>query len=234
MRTKAILLAAAVGAVAVSNSMAQVYSANAVGYVNHDLVAGLQILANPLNQGDNSLNTTLPLSDGAVGATVFRFDEAAQGYGETIQWIPGLGWFSNNVDPNWLVLNPGEAFFLQMFIPESITWVGEVPQGDLSNPLPANGALAMRSSQVPQEAQLGSPGVGLGFNGATGDTVFIFDIGTQLYKEGYQFLEGLGWLSGNADDEGFDGPTIPVGTGFFFQRVAPTGPSWDRTFSVNN
>jgi hypothetical protein len=234
MRTKAILLAAAVGAVAVSNTMAQVYSANAVGYVNHNLKAGLQILANPLNQGDNSLNTTLPLSDNAAGATVFRFNDAAQSYGETIQWIPGLGWFTNEPDPAWLVLNPGEGFFLQMFLDEAITWVGEVPQGDLSNPLPVNGALAMRSSMVPQEAQLGQPGVGLGFNGVNGDTVFVFDVATQTYKEAYQFIDGLGWFSINADDEGFDGPTIPVGTGFFFQRVAAAGPSWDRTFSVNN
>jgi len=236
MRTKAILLAAAVGAVAVGNTTAQVYSANAVGYVNQSLVAGLQILANPLNQPDNDLNNTLVMTDAQIGATVFRFDESVNSFGVPIQYLGSAGgWLSANPDPAWLVLNPGEAFFLELFVPVSITWVGEVPQGDLVNPLPENGALAMRSSQVPQEAPVGQPGVGLEFAGVTGDTLFIFDTAAQQYKQPYQFIEGLGWASANPGEEtDFDGPMIPVATGFFVQRVAPTGPSWDRSFSVNN
>jgi hypothetical protein len=132
------------------------------------------------------------------------------------------------------VLAPGEAFFIQMNAAADITWVGEVPQGDLSNPLPGANALSMRASEVPQAAQLGSPGVGLEFPGATGDTVYIFDNASGAYKQPYQYLTGLGWLDANPDTEGLDGPTIPVGTGFFLLQGATGAASWDRTFSVNN
>jgi hypothetical protein len=115
-----------------------------------------------------------------------------------------------------------------------VTWVGEVPQGDLSNPLPANNKLSIRSSQVPQTAQLGSPGVGLEFPGEDADTVYIYNNAAGAYKQPYQFIDGLGWLSFNGDDEGTDGPTIPVGTGFFIQRQSAVGSDWNRTFSVNN
>jgi hypothetical protein len=236
MKIKAILVTAALGAAMVGSASAQVYSANAVGYVNMTLPAGLSIIANPLNGSpDNSLNSTLVLSDLAIGATIFRFDDAAQGFGDAIQWGGSfLGWLTANADPNWVVVAPGEAFFIQLFGAEDITWVGEVPQGDLSNPIPGDAKLSMRSSQVPQEAPLGSPGVGLEFPGETLDTVYVFDPAIQNYKEPYQYLGGLGWLSANPDDTGLDGPIIPVGQGFFLQKFNVGDTSWDRSFSVNN
>jgi hypothetical protein len=220
----------------VGSASAQVYSANAVGYVNMTVPAGLSIIANPLNGSpDNSLNTVLFLTDGDIGATIFRFDTGTQAFGDAIQWGGTfLGWLTANPDPDWVVLAPGEAFFIQTIVPASVTWVGEVPQGNLSNPLPGDGLLSMRSSQVPQAAQIGSPGVGLEFPGVTGDTLFIFDNGTSNYKEPYQYLGGLGWLDANPDTEGLDGPTIQVGTGFFLQQGFGSASSWDRTFSVNN
>jgi hypothetical protein len=220
----------------VGSASAQVYSANAVGYVNMTVPAGLSILANPLNGSpDNSLNNILVLSDLDIGATIFRFDTATQGYGPSIQWAGTfLGWLTSNPDPNWVVLAPGEAFFIRMNAAADVTWVGEVPQGELSNPLPGPNALSMRSSQVPQTAQIGQPGIGLGFPGNTGDVLYIFDNAAGNYKQSYSFLGGLGWLSANPDDEGFNGPTIPVGTGFFLLQGGAGATSWDRTFSVNN
>jgi hypothetical protein len=60
MRTKTLLLTAAVAAAGVASTMAQVYSVNTVGYVN--VVAkggGLTLLANPLDDGTNTLSTIL-------------------------------------------------------------------------------------------------------------------------------------------------------------------------------
>jgi hypothetical protein len=60
MRTKTLLLTAAVAAAGFASSMAQVYSVNTVGYVN--VIAkggGLTLLANPLDDGTNTLSTIL-------------------------------------------------------------------------------------------------------------------------------------------------------------------------------
>jgi hypothetical protein len=91
----------------------------------------------------------------------------------------------------------------------------------------------MRSSQVPQQAPLGSTGdtTTLQFAGDDGDVVYIFDPAIQNYKDPYSFIDGFGWLGPDGDEKG---PIIGVGTGFFVQK-SPTAvkTSWDRTFNVN-
>src|SRR6266851_4855036 len=63
MRTKTLVLTAAISAAALATSMAQVVSVNAVGYVRVTVAAGnLQLLANPLNQTNNDLNFILQLN----------------------------------------------------------------------------------------------------------------------------------------------------------------------------
>ena len=47
MRTKTLLLTAALAAAGVVSSMAQVYSVNSVGYVNLTLPNGFSMIANP-------------------------------------------------------------------------------------------------------------------------------------------------------------------------------------------
>src|SRR5687768_13509192 len=50
MRTKTLLLTAALSVAGIATSMAQaVYSVNAVGYVNTDLVPGFNLISNPLD-----------------------------------------------------------------------------------------------------------------------------------------------------------------------------------------
>jgi hypothetical protein len=236
MKIKALIITAALVVASVASSMAQVYSANAVGYVNMSLPAGLSLIANPLNNGDNNLNTILPLPDEAIGTTIFRFNATAQNYGEAAQWIPGLGWFTTETDPNWLVLAPGEGFFIQCLAALNVTFVGDVPQGNLSNPMPGGFNLSIRSSQVPQEAPIGhladTTGAksGLEFPALTGDTLFLWDVTAQSYVA-WQYLDGLGWLEGA--NIVADGPTIPVGSAFFVQKTGDGTQNWTRTFSVN-
>jgi hypothetical protein len=113
----------------------------------------------------------------------------------------------------------------------NVTFVGEVPQGNLSNPVPA--AFSIMASEVPQALPIGSTGQAgtLEFPAAEGDSIFIFNSATQLYKENYTYFDGIGWLSANPDDPGVQGPTIPVATGFFVQKGAAA--NWTRVFSVN-
>ena len=231
------MLTAALSAAGLATSMAQVYSVNAVGYVNQTVPGnGWAILAIPLNGTNNSLNTTLPLPDAAEGCNIFRFDTATQAYRDAATWIAGLGWLSAS-DPDPTV-NPGEGFFFQNVTggPLTVTFVGEVPSGTLNNPVPGNNRWAILGSIVPKGLPLGDtdPTIGsattLQFPATEGDNVFIFDSATQQYKDAYTYINGLGWLS--ASDPSEDGPVIAPGTGFFSQKAGPNAV-WTETFSVN-
>jgi hypothetical protein len=217
--------------------MAQVYSVNAVGYVNITVPAnGYAILSNPLNGTNNSVNTILPLpQDGSYdGASIYRFDPLNQQYLDTIQFLSGLGWLSA-ADPD-PTINPGEGFFLQNVAaqPLNLTFVGEVPAGTLNNPLPAANLYSIRSSVVPKGGRLGWIGQAgtLEFPAEDGDAIYVFNSGTQSYDDTWQYLTGLGWLS--ATDPNTDGPLINPANGFFVQKGSTaTIQNWQQSFSVN-
>src|ERR1044071_4961122 len=55
MRTKTLLLTAALSAAGVATSMAQVFSVNAGGHVNKHIGPGFSLVSNPLKASDNSI-----------------------------------------------------------------------------------------------------------------------------------------------------------------------------------
>jgi len=241
MRTKTLLLTAALSAAGLATSMAQVYSVNAVGYVNKGPIPanGWAALGNPLNGTNNSLNTIMPLpAAGYDGSTIYRFDPAAQSYQDSIQWIGGFGWFSpSDPDPT---INPGEGFFFQNVgtQPLTVTFVGEVPSGTLNNPMVGGNKWSIRSSVVPKALRLGDTDAttgsanNLGFPAGDNDTVYIFDTATQAYLDSYSYVPGFGWFSPSDPDP--DGPLIEPGSSFFVQAGATTANrTWVQTFSVN-
>jgi hypothetical protein len=228
MRTKALLLAAAVTVATCATSMAQVYSANAVGYVNVTLPAGFNIIANPLNGTNNDLGTVLPLPAAASGATLYTFDATTQLYSpSTTYFPPPTGWF-----PPGKTLPPGTGAFLDVPLaaaPLNITFVGEVPQGQLSVQL-IGGGYNLVASEVPQALPLGEAGAAgtLEFPAASGDAVYFFDANSQQFSAATTFFGGTtGWFPPPAE-----GPTVPVATGFFVNK-AGGDVGWDRDFSVN-
>jgi hypothetical protein len=232
MRTKAILFTAALVAAGAASSMAQVYSVNAVGYVNLTLPAGFSIIANPLNGNpDNSLDTILPLPAAGNEAIVYRWDAGVQNYTTLLTFFDGFGWFDPGMNPDNLIIDPGEGFFINLPAPGpfNITLVGEVPQGSLSNPLVPG--LNMVSSQVPQALPIGDRVAlddgDLDFPAANEDILYLWNgSGYDLYT----YFDGFGWFDPNSI-VGATGPVIGVATGFFVAKSA--NASWDRTFSVN-
>jgi len=232
MRTKTLLLTAALSAAGLASSMAQVYSVNAVGYVNTSIPGNnqLAILANPLVGTNQSIATIIPTApDGSI---VFRFDPATQNYRDPSTYFDGIGWLSTDPDPQ---LPVGEGFWLQNpGAAGTLTFVGEVAQGAASNgvQLQGNNNLSLVSSKVPQSARLGESGVAgtLEFPAADGDTIFQFDVATQNYKDPYSYFAGIGWLHPTDPDPA--GPLVGVGTGFWLQRSGAAGV-WNRNFSVN-
>src|SRR5438876_2203881 len=131
MRTKTLLLAAVLSAAGVASSLAQVYSVNAVGYVNVSLTAGLNLICNPLKvTAGNDLNHVLPLTDADIGTTVYTYDTSFHNssyLGTTLGWTPNL------------TVAPGQGFFISINAGKTVTFVGEVPQGLDSNISVRNG-----------------------------------------------------------------------------------------------
>jgi hypothetical protein len=213
MRTKTLILTAALSAAGVATSMAQVYSVNAVGYVNTVLKPGYNLISNPLIAQNNSINE---LFKGLPNGTqVFKFNGTAFTTA-TYDDIDNAYLPSSAAS---LTVMPGEGVFVRnpSNTDLTVTFVGDVPQGNLSIDLPAG--LSIRSSMVPQAGTAAE----LGLVGQNGDQVFQYDPVTQSY------------FTSTFDD--IDNAWLPalrplkVGEAFFLKKqVAGT---WTRTFNVN-
>jgi hypothetical protein len=182
-----------------------VYSQNAVGYVNVSLPVGYSMIANPLNTTNNT-----------IGSLITDFPN----FGNLLKWN-GTGFdlatfaFGSWDLPN-ITLNPGEGAFVNVDQAWTLTFVGEVMQGNLTNSIPAG--YSIRSSQVPQSGDVNTLGLTpalapfdnlLKWNGASYDLFTVLPDGS--------------WDPST--------PAINVGQSVFLNVSAPT--AWTRTFSVN-
>jgi hypothetical protein len=224
MRTKTLLLTAAAIAAGVFSSQAQtaVFSQNAVGYVNVTVRPGYNLIANPLNGTNNLLSTVIPTAPD--GSTVFKWNNGAQQFAQADTFLGGA-WLDSGFNPSTTVVNPGEGIFFQnnSGANATITFVGEVPQGNLTNNILAN--FGFYSSIVPQSAGLST----IGFPGVDGMTYNAWDVVNQQYAQALTFLGGQ-WLDGSFNPAD---PTPAVAEGFLISNPG-SAVAWARTFSVNN
>jgi hypothetical protein len=221
MRTKTLLLTAALSAAGVATSMAQVFSVNAVGYVNTVVPAkGLALISNPLDAGANNNITTL-FTDAAKasgGIQVYKFVPGPSPTYKIFSYDPDFdAW--DRLDAATETVVPGEGVFVRnpSANPMTITFVGEVKQGPLHTALPQG--LSIVSSQVPQEGTL----TDLGYVPSGADQVYQFD----TTKQGYYIS------SYDPDFASFDTPLKPLKVGEAVFLRSAKASSWDRTFSVN-
>jgi hypothetical protein len=227
MRTKTLLIAAAALAAGLASSMAQaVYSQNVVGYYNVTVsstgpagtsLSRYKIIANQLNKSDMTLNgvlgTNLP-----PGTLFYPFDPSIPGYATAAELIDDVtGW-----DPNY-TLPLGKGGFIRNLAGAdmTVTFVGEVAQGSVTNTVWPTGYSIMGSA-IPQgglvQAALKFPG-----NEAGGDFI------TQ-WVPGTGFTTANEYLGGNAWDPAE--PNVGVGEGFFVRRLSGGGTNWVRNFTV--
>jgi hypothetical protein len=212
MRTKTLLLSAAVGVAGLVAASAQtVYSVNSVGYVNQSLDSGWNMIGNPLDAGTDDLNDILPtVPDGSL---ILFWRNG--GWADSAEYFDGVGWFADPM-PTWAA---GEGAMLNVPSAASVTFVGEVRQGSLSTAVPAG--YSILTSQVPQA---GTPD-DLGLPGSEGDLVITWDSGSQGYASTAEYFDGVGW---------FADPALQIDVAEAFFVLAQSAGSWDRTFSVNN
>ena len=139
MRTKTLLLTAALGLVGVAGVSAQsVYSVNAVGYVNKTIVPNYNLICNPLNGTNNNINTVIPSAPGDTVA--FKWNNGTQQFAGSDTFFDGVGWLDSGFATSTTTLNPGEGFFIQNVSGANftLTFVGDVPQGALNSTILPN------------------------------------------------------------------------------------------------
>ena len=185
-----------------------ILSYNSLGFMAVNVPSGYSMIANQL---DHSINNTIGvlLPAPPEGTTLYKWDEVAQ------DWVIATFVMGEWDLPN-LTLSPGEGALVLPAAPTTFTFVGEVKQGVLGNPFPAN--LSIRSSIVPQT---GSLDTALGFAPLDGDLIERWNTESAGYDL-YVFIDGYGWDPAT--------PMPRVGESFWINRPAPG--EWDRTFRV--
>jgi len=236
MRTKTLLLTAAVLAVGLGASMAQsVFSVNAVGYVNVSLLHGYNLIANPLNGTNNLVGTVVPTAPDQT--LLYHYDTSGQHYfgADTYYFFgpgdPNNGWYDNSFNPSTTVLPPGTGFLVYNPVGNTnLTFVGDVPQGNLTNALANH--YGLYSSIVPQSGSLSS----LGFPAIDQALYYTYNASLQHYDGAltYYFF-GAGDPNNGWYDNSFNpaDPAPAVGQAFLLYNPSGVTVNWGRTFSVN-
>jgi len=227
MRTKTLLLTAALSAAGIASSMGQgaVYSVNAVGYVNTTLAPGFNLISNPLdNKTGNSIENLFGTGMNPVpdGLTVYHWDPVNDTY-----IIATYSEFVGGWDPEAAadtLVPPGNGFFV--FNPgtanATVTFVGEVMQGpNLQNPIPQG--FSMKASQVPQSGTVSD----LDYVPADGDVFFKWNTTSDGY-DSWVYSDFLGGWDRNGQNEE---PSLAVGEAAYVYKA--TAGVWTRNFQVN-
>jgi hypothetical protein len=205
-------------ATGLATAMAQsnVYSLNVVGYYNVTVLQnGLYMFANQLNTTNNQIQYIIP----TVPNDTIVYKNIGGSY-QANQFEDFLGGWS---DPTW-TLNPGENASIKdpnTVGGQTLTFVGEVLQGQITRTLKLNG-LTYTGSPIPQQ---GTP-TDFNIPAENDDTIFWLAGGAFQADQFEDFLGGWNQNSGA-------GPTINVGQGFVYKKSATSVSStWTRNFTV--
>jgi hypothetical protein len=172
----------------------------------------LNLIANPLSNGGNTIGEVIPSAPS--GAQVYAWNGA--GY-DTSQYvvIPGVlsGW-----QPE-INLPVGDGFFIDSPEATTITFVGEVLQGDASNKTVPAG-LSIQGSTVPVSGTLAEHG----FPAGSGDQAYSWN-GNGWDANQYVVIPGVLEAWQPAD------PVLGVADAVFVDKGEAA--AWDRNFSIN-
>jgi hypothetical protein len=240
--TKALLLSAAITAVGIATSVADpVYSANVVGFINITTKPGFNLIANQLNGTNNTLSTILPSV--AENSQVLLWDPTNQTYLSSDVYLTAAnspngqdGWFNNDTgNPSSTVVGPGTGFFYFNPSPSSditLTLVGEVPQGPLSQSYEPN--FNLTSGLTASDTALVATN---GFPVAENMQYLTFNGNSQQYNTALVYLTAAnspngqdGWFNNDTGDA--TTPSAEIGSGFFLFNPGSSVLNWNMTFTV--
>lgn len=185
--------------------LGEIFSVNVLGYASVSLPPGFSMVANPF---DTSQTVEDIFKGWPEGTTFNKFDTSL--FRLTENGIKAGKW-TNPYEK----LSPGEGaiFFNPTSDYKSVSFVGQVIEGNLSVPIPSG--FSIRSALIPQPGSLES----LGFPIANGDVIHIFDRERQKYV--LHPYENGQWTSG--------APVLSVGEAFWVAKTEPGNWSYHLT-----
>jgi hypothetical protein len=249
MRTKTILLSALLGAIGSVSVMAQtnVYSLNAVGYINVTCPVGFSIVSCPLTTSpDNTLNTVMNNGAGGYngslnGCEVYFWQPSTAGFSTDAAEAVGTGSKGTTANTNgWThngtnVLSPGAACWFQnnTLNPLTLTFVGQVPS-TVTNTLGAGFSLV--GAGIPMSGDLASNTLANLTNYNIGDQVYVWvpaSNGFNTYSSASGKAAGFGY-QGQWTSTG-DPIVTNVGEGFWYENNSSpvTSVVWTESYSVS-
>jgi len=198
-------------------AQSNVYSLNVVGYVNKTFKNGYYVLvSNPFNAATNDLASILPTPPD--NTQIYRWNATAQDLDST---VPTYSSFQGKWVPN-LVINPGEGFFVVGGSDFTNTFVGDVPQGNLTNSVSGNGNFSAIAAVVPVGGSITN--VLGGYIPTDNDQIYLWDVNTQDFTSTVPTYSDFQkkWVP-DVD--------MAVGDGFFLAR-AGAATTFVRNFTV--
>jgi hypothetical protein len=261
MRTKTLLLSAALGALSSASLMAQVYSLNAVGYINVSCAGGpsgqYTLIANQLNTTNNFISPLLDSQLGSnpsfAGCRLFKYSPASSSYLQyNITLVSQANYQAGLTTPPYVApeiaangapaptsvtLNPGEGiwFFNKWTTNVTLTFVGTVLTGYTTN-TPPNALTNLMSTGFQVVSSMvpvaGAIDSVLGIVPVKGDHAFVWDTNTLGY-DSYTYTPSGVW---SVQAGPGPGPAVAVGQAFWYQvganAVGGTN-AWVENFAVS-
>jgi hypothetical protein len=193
------------------------YSVNVVGYANLNFPPGLTLFANPLYANprfDPRNDVAFWMPAAPDGSQVYKYNNLSGDY--QVSTFDGI---ANTWSDPTLELPMGEGFFFQNNSDTNLTYtfVGEVPQGCLTNALPEG--YSTKGALVPQTASLSEHLV----VGEIGDEVRIY---TNDLQGGGSYDVSVYTIDGWTPNL-----TLKLGQAFWIYKQNPQ--DWVRCFWVN-
>jgi hypothetical protein len=248
MRTKTLALSALLGMIGSASLVAQtnVYSVNAVGYINVSISTGFNIITCPLQcfnstgAADNSVSNILNNYGGTLTGSTVEFYIPGSGYSIDSAVNPAQkhpvepiqGWA--NLGTNQM--NPGVGLWFQSPSNYTLTFVGQVPQGSLTNMLQSS--LNLVGSAVPVSGDIITNSISALTNYNIGDAFEMYDpvdgysggIGGIYNVASSKHIPGTGYMN---DFSPGDPITYYVSQGFWYVNSTGTPITWVENFSIN-
>jgi len=219
MRTKTLLLTAALSAAGVATSLAQTYSQNVVGYINVTNFPGFNLIANQLNASpDNKVTTIIPATAIPNNSAVYKL--LPNGTYTSITSVDGA-WEGDDT----IAFGPGEGVFIDIKGAANVvlTFVGEVK---LSSSVAINAGYSIVSSSLPLSGALDAAAPGMAFPTQNDDQVYQYNAASRQYTGINTFVDGAWEGTGNGNP-----PQISIGEAFFVNAKAGH-PAWVQTYTV--
>jgi hypothetical protein len=246
MRTKTLLLSAALGALSGASLMAQVYSLNAVGYINVSCAGGsagnYTMIANQLNTTNNYISPLLDSQLGTnpsfAGCRLFKYNAAGGNYLQyNITVNSQANYQAGLITPPYsepeiaangapdaatVTLNPGEGvwFFNKWTTNVTLTFVGTVLTGGPSNSPPTPSLTNLMSAGFQIVSSMvpvaGAIDTVLGISPVKGDHAFVWDTNSGGY-DSYTYTPNSTPGNWNVVSGPGTGPSVGVGQSFWYQ-----------------